>query len=252
MVIPLIGLFEEPINPTIRPNVSGKPSEDGPDTARSSAAAADVGREGLHLRGSRGTVEVRTDPDMRSGWGLSSAGDQVSPRDGAATRFSRRQLLQRSAVALGGIAGLGLLDPELLGEVLRAGSAPLSTSCFRPASGLKCRRSRTSTESSADRRRAAQLTTTPKTLISTASTAICASCAGCTSTLTGACTTDRSALYESTCTPRTPSAIRSLKYTTSSRGSLRRGCSGRSRLHHRQSTSTLVAVERGCTPRTFR
>jgi hypothetical protein len=29
-----------------------------------------------------------------------------------AARFSRRQLLQRSAVALGGVAGLGLLDPN--------------------------------------------------------------------------------------------------------------------------------------------
>ena len=112
---------QAPINPTIRPNVSGKPSEAGPDTARSSAAAADVGREGLHLRGSRGTVAVQTDPDMRSDWALLSAGDQVSPRDGAATRFSRRQLLQRSAVALGGIAGLGLLDPSLvLGSVSAA------------------------------------------------------------------------------------------------------------------------------------
>jgi hypothetical protein len=32
--------------------------------------------------------------------------------DGFATRVSRRQLLQRSAIALGGIAGLGLLDPS--------------------------------------------------------------------------------------------------------------------------------------------
>ena len=31
---------------------------------------------------------------------------------GFAARFSRRQLLQRGAVALGGVAGLGLLDPS--------------------------------------------------------------------------------------------------------------------------------------------
>lgn len=33
---------------------------------------------------------------------------------GFAARFSRRQLLQRSAVALGGMAGVGLLDPSLV------------------------------------------------------------------------------------------------------------------------------------------
>jgi hypothetical protein len=38
--------------------------------------------------------------------------DQLSLLDQVAARFSRRQLLQRSAVALGGVAGLGLLDPS--------------------------------------------------------------------------------------------------------------------------------------------
>jgi hypothetical protein len=38
---------------------------------------------------------------------------------GFAARFSRRQLLQRGAVALGGVAGLGLLDPSSV-----FGSAP--------------------------------------------------------------------------------------------------------------------------------
>jgi hypothetical protein len=49
---------------------------------------------------------------MALDWAYLSGGDQLSLRDGAAKRFSRRQLLQRSAVALGGIAGLGLLDPS--------------------------------------------------------------------------------------------------------------------------------------------
>jgi hypothetical protein len=38
--------------------------------------------------------------------------DELSLRDAAAARISRRQLLQRSAVAAGGVAGLGLLDPS--------------------------------------------------------------------------------------------------------------------------------------------
>jgi hypothetical protein len=42
------------------------------------------------------------------------AGDQLSPEAGAVSRFSRRQLLGRSAVALGGVAGLGLLDPSVV------------------------------------------------------------------------------------------------------------------------------------------
>lgn len=33
---------------------------------------------------------------------------------GFAARFSRRHLLQRGAVALGGVAGLGLIDPSLV------------------------------------------------------------------------------------------------------------------------------------------
>jgi hypothetical protein len=42
------------------------------------------------------------------------AGDQSPLGDLAARRFSRRQLLRRSAVALGGLTGLGLLDPTAL------------------------------------------------------------------------------------------------------------------------------------------
>jgi hypothetical protein len=46
--------------------------------------------------------------------------DSARPSDGRATsslldsaaRFSRRQVLQRGAIALGGIAGVGLLDPS--------------------------------------------------------------------------------------------------------------------------------------------
>lgn len=43
----------------------------------------------------------------------SGASEQSSLRDHAAWRFSRRQLLQRSAVALGSVVGFGLLDPSL-------------------------------------------------------------------------------------------------------------------------------------------
>jgi hypothetical protein len=48
---------------------------------------------------------------MGIGPGQMGLGEQ-SLRDVVAVRFSRRQLLQRSAVALGGLAGLGLLDPS--------------------------------------------------------------------------------------------------------------------------------------------
>jgi hypothetical protein len=41
----------------------------------------------------------------------SRAGEQFSLGDVAASRFSRRQLLRRSALALGGITGAGLFDP---------------------------------------------------------------------------------------------------------------------------------------------
>ena len=42
------------------------------------------------------------------------AGAWLPASGGFAARFSRRQLLQRSAVAFGGLAGLGLLDPALV------------------------------------------------------------------------------------------------------------------------------------------
>lgn len=48
---------------------------------------------------------------MGSDLGRLGTGDQTSPLDVAASRLSRRQLLQRSAVVLGGTAGVGLLDP---------------------------------------------------------------------------------------------------------------------------------------------
>lgn len=48
---------------------------------------------------------------MGLGLGRLGAGGQTSPFDLAASRLSRRQLLQRAAVALGGAAGVGLLDP---------------------------------------------------------------------------------------------------------------------------------------------
>jgi hypothetical protein len=43
--------------------------------------------------------------------GHTGARGQSSLQDGAAGRYSRRQVLRRSAVALGGVAGLGVLDP---------------------------------------------------------------------------------------------------------------------------------------------
>ena len=49
---------------------------------------------------------------MGSYRGRLGVSDQLSLRDQVAARFSRRELLQRSAVALGGVAGLGLLDPS--------------------------------------------------------------------------------------------------------------------------------------------
>jgi hypothetical protein len=51
----------------------------------------------------------------------SSADDQLSLSDHAATTFSRRQLLGRSAVALGGVTAMGLLDPS---SVLASTAAP--------------------------------------------------------------------------------------------------------------------------------
>jgi hypothetical protein len=49
---------------------------------------------------------------MRPDREILGVGAWPPPADGAARRLSRRQLLQRSALALGGIAGLGLLDPS--------------------------------------------------------------------------------------------------------------------------------------------
>jgi hypothetical protein len=62
------------------------------------------------------------------------AGDTPSAREDAATKVSRRQVLRRSAVALGGIAGLGLLDPSsVFGSAqTRFGSA---TAAPRPIPG---------------------------------------------------------------------------------------------------------------------
>jgi hypothetical protein len=58
------------------------------------------------------------------------AGDAPSSRDVAATTVSRRQLLRRSAAALGGVAGLGVLDPSLV-----LGSDGPRTAAPRPIPG---------------------------------------------------------------------------------------------------------------------
>src|SRR5947199_5069127 len=68
----------------------------------------------------------------------SSADDQLSLSDHATTTFSRRQLLGRSAVALGGITATGLLDPNsVLGSTTAAprpipGGLDLTTFGFVP------------------------------------------------------------------------------------------------------------------------
>jgi hypothetical protein len=69
---------------------------------------------------------------------LLGVGDWLPPADSAAGRLSRRQLLQRSALALGGIAGLGLFDPSaVFGSALSAprpipGGLSLTTFTFVP------------------------------------------------------------------------------------------------------------------------
>jgi hypothetical protein len=62
---------------------------------------------------------------MRSDLGRVGAGDQMWPLDVAASRLSRRQLLERSAVALGGVAGLRLLDPTSVFARPAAGPRPI-------------------------------------------------------------------------------------------------------------------------------
>src|ERR1700758_5071360 len=49
-------------------------------------------------------------------------GAELSRRDDAAGEVSRRQMLQRASVALGGIAGAGLVDPS--SAFARASAAP--------------------------------------------------------------------------------------------------------------------------------
>jgi hypothetical protein len=67
------------------------------------------------------------------------AGDARPLRDDAATRVSRRQILRRGAVAFGGMAGLGLLDPTpVFGSATPAprpipGGLSLSTFEFVPS-----------------------------------------------------------------------------------------------------------------------
>jgi hypothetical protein len=62
------------------------------------------------------------EPDV----GHTGARDYLSSQAAFASRLSRRQLLQRSAVALGGVAGLGLLDPSLvLGSTKTAAPRPI-------------------------------------------------------------------------------------------------------------------------------
>ena len=60
-------------------------------------------------------------PGYGIGLGTLSVGDQFSSCEVAAS-ISRRQLLRQSAVTLGGVAGLGLLDPSLV--LGRAAAAP--------------------------------------------------------------------------------------------------------------------------------
>jgi hypothetical protein len=63
---------------------------------------------------------------MRPDVGHTGARDLWSLEAGAASLLSRRQLLRRSAVAFGGIAGLGLLDPSLvLGAASTAAPRPI-------------------------------------------------------------------------------------------------------------------------------
>ena len=54
------------------------------------------------------------------------AGDAPSTREDAATRLSRRQVLRRGAVAVGGMTGLGLIDPaSVLGWSSTAAPRPI-------------------------------------------------------------------------------------------------------------------------------
>ena len=54
------------------------------------------------------------------------AGDALSVREDAATTVSRRQMLRRGAVAFGGMAGLGLIDPgSVLGWSSTAAPRPI-------------------------------------------------------------------------------------------------------------------------------
>jgi hypothetical protein len=96
------------------------------------SVASMAGRDGV-----RGDQELRLDlcsfgrlgfVTINTIWGVMGpdpeyVGTSLTPLggDGFTVRVSRRQLLQRSAVALGGIAGLGLLDPSsVLGSVAAA------------------------------------------------------------------------------------------------------------------------------------
>src|ERR1700759_1073160 len=63
---------------------------------------------------------------MGSNVGHTGTRDRLSLQAGAARRFSRRQALRRGAFALGGVAGLGLLDPSLvLGSSKTAAPRPI-------------------------------------------------------------------------------------------------------------------------------
>jgi hypothetical protein len=58
--------------------------------------------------------------------GHTGARNQSSLHEVAASRYSRRQVLRRSAIALGGVAGLGLLDPSLVfGSAKSAAPQPI-------------------------------------------------------------------------------------------------------------------------------
>ena len=66
-------------------------------------------------RGDRDSkVAYRTHGAMGSDRAYVGVEHRLSLPDGAASRFSRRQLLRRSALVFGGITAAGLLDPSLV------------------------------------------------------------------------------------------------------------------------------------------
>jgi hypothetical protein len=62
---------------------------------------------------------------MALGWEYLDADGQLALFERAAGAFSRRQLLRRGAVALGGLAGAGLLDPNAVLAGVNAAPRPI-------------------------------------------------------------------------------------------------------------------------------